>query len=63
MHKKNLHKVLYYNFLISFVQKNIKQDFEVLCTIASNINSTPIAIGMSEKLQLIAAFCNEIWPQ
>ena len=33
------------------------------CTIASKINGTPKSVRLSEKLQLTAALCNEIWPQ
>ena len=34
-----------------------------ICTIASKKNVTTKGIRLSEKLQLTAALCNEIWPQ
>ena len=40
-----------------------KNKFEKSRTIASKINVTTKGVRLSEKLQLTAALCNEIWPQ
>ena len=47
------------NWELLFVVSN----HETALTIAGKINVTPKGVRLSEKLQLTAALCNEIWLQ
>ena len=52
---------LFYDIFANIFLCSLQQKLE--CTIASKTNGTPKGVRLSEKLQLTAALCNEIWPQ
>ena len=50
-----------FSLIVSDTGKSSSQGHQ--CTIGSKINDTPKGGRLSEKLQLTAALCNEIWLQ
>ena len=49
--------------LANLTEAKLKIAYNISSTIASKINVTPKGVRLSEKLQLTAALCDEIWPQ